>query len=62
LDGQPSYPVADILKEREVPFAFATGYGAKGLDVKYGNTLVLAKPFVMEDLERLLSEVATAKG
>jgi hypothetical protein len=33
LDGQPSYPVADILKRTRVPFAFATGYGAKGLDI-----------------------------
>ena len=55
IDGQPSYPVADILKERGVPFAFATGYGAKGLDAKYGDAPLLAKPFVMADLEKLLS-------
>ena len=57
LDGEPSYPVADILKGRGVPFAFATGYGAKGLDIKYGDAPVLAKPFVMADLEKLLLEV-----
>lgn len=54
LEGQPSYPVADILKERGVPFAFATGYGAKCLDTKYGDVPVLAKPFVMADLKKLL--------
>jgi hypothetical protein len=42
-----------------VPFAFATGYGAKGLDIKYGYAPVLAKPFVMADLEKLLKEVTT---
>jgi CheY-like chemotaxis protein len=57
LDGQPSYPFADILKERGVPFAFATGYGTKGLDTKYGDLPLLAKPFVMADLETLLSAV-----
>jgi hypothetical protein len=57
LDGQPSYPFADILKERGVPFAFATGYGTKGLDTKYGDPPLLAKPFVMADLEKLLSAV-----
>jgi CheY-like chemotaxis protein len=62
LDGQPSYPVADILKERGVPFAFATGYGAKGLDIRYGDAPVLAKPFLMADLERLLWEVTRAIG
>lgn len=59
VDGQPSYPVADILKERGVPFAFATGYGTSGLESKYGRTPLLAKPFVMADLEKLLSEVAS---
>lgn len=58
LDGQPSYPIADILMERGVPFAFATGYGAKGLDKKYGDSPLLTKPFVMADLEKLLSAVS----
>jgi CheY-like chemotaxis protein len=58
LHGQASYPVADVLKERGVPFAFATGYGAKGLDTNYSYAPVLVKPFVMADLEKLLSEVA----
>ena len=30
LDGQPSYPIAQALIKREVPFLFVTGYGAKG--------------------------------
>jgi len=30
LDGQPSYLIAETLRERGVPFAFATGYG--GMD------------------------------
>ena len=54
LDGQPSYPIAEILKERGVPFVFATGYGAKGLDPKFVDSPVLAKPFVMADLQKLL--------
>jgi CheY-like chemotaxis protein len=58
LDGQPSYPIADILTERAVPFAFATGYGAGGLDTRYSDTPVLAKPFVKADLEKLLSQLA----
>lgn len=55
LEGQPSYPVADVLRERGVPFAFATGYGTSGVDTKYRGTPLLAKPFMMADLEKLIS-------
>jgi CheY-like chemotaxis protein len=58
LDGQPSYPVADILAERGVPFIFATGYGSKGLDPKYSNTPVLTKPFVDAELETALWQIS----
>lgn len=57
LDGQPSYPIADILKGRGVPFVFATGYGAKGLKPEYTGTPTLAKPFGRADLQMLLSQV-----
>lgn len=55
LDGKPSYPVAEILSDRGVPFAFATGYGARGLDGKFSGVPTLAKPFVGADIEKLVS-------
>lgn len=58
LDGQPSYPVADILAERGVPYIFATGYGSKGLDPKYSDKTVLTKPFVCAELETALSHIS----
>jgi CheY-like chemotaxis protein len=30
LDGRMSFPVADLLSARGVPFVFATGYGSAG--------------------------------
>jgi CheY-like chemotaxis protein len=57
LDGQPSYPIAEILKGRGVPFAFATGYGAKGLEPAFSGTPTLAKPFARADLQKLLSQI-----
>ncbi|KXF74796.1 hypothetical protein ATN84_22870 [Paramesorhizobium deserti] len=57
LDGKPSYPVAELLKERGIPFVFATGYGASGLDSKFAGTPVLAKPFAMVDLQKLLRQI-----
>ena len=31
LNGNPVYPVADVLAGRGVPFMFSTGYGEQGL-------------------------------
>ena len=61
LDGHRSFPVADILAGRNIPFAFATGYGAAGIDDSHRSRPVLAKPFRMEDLHALVTEV-TAGG
>ncbi len=60
LDGHRSFAVADILAARGIPFAFATGYGAAGLDEAYKNRPVLTKPFLTDDLRRLLSRAMAA--
>ena len=57
LDGHRSFPVADILIARGIPFAFATGYGAAGLDEAYRRRPVLAKPFLFEDLRQMVAEI-----
>jgi hypothetical protein len=31
LSGQDTFAVTDILSERHIPFAFATGYGVDGV-------------------------------
>lgn len=54
LDGKPSYPIAEALVERGIPFAFATGYGANGLDPRFHGFPVLSKPFALADLQKLL--------
>ncbi len=60
LGGQPIFPLADLLRERGQPFAFATGYGDAGLrDIDRGAP-VLQKPFREGDLARVLGEL-TAK-
>jgi hypothetical protein len=32
-----SYPVADLLARRGIPFVFATGYGSGGLNEIYAD-------------------------
>jgi CheY-like chemotaxis protein len=62
LGGQPIFPLADLLRERGRPFAFATGYGDAGLrDVDKGSP-VLQKPFREGDLARVLGELRAAVG
>jgi len=62
LGGQPIFPLADLLRERGRPFAFATGYGDAGLrDVDKG-TPVLQKPFREGDLARVLGELHAKVG
>jgi CheY-like chemotaxis protein len=55
LGGEQSFPVADVLSSRGVPFMFATGYGAQILKPPYSGTPILQKPFQLGDLQRMLS-------
>jgi len=55
LNGQYTYPVAEALKARGVPFVFATGYGAAGLKEEWRSNPVLQKPFQPEELEAAIN-------
>lgn len=44
LGDQKSFPVAEALEEKSVPFAFVTGYGRAGLEGKFTEAIVLPKP------------------
>jgi CheY-like chemotaxis protein len=61
LAGQATYPVADRLAARGIPFAFVTGYGAAGVDPAYAATPVLSKPFRPDDLARVLKRLLPAQ-
>lgn len=55
--GKKSFPVADILCQRSIPFAFATGYGYEGLMDGYRDCPVLEKPYSQEDLRKTIALV-----
>jgi len=45
LHGEASYPIADLLSERRVPFLFHTGQGEKSaLTLRYPGVTVCSKP------------------
>ena len=57
LGGVRSYPIADVLSAREIPFVFATGYGTTGLEHGYKHIPTLQKPFRQGDLKRVIERV-----
>lgn len=57
LDGIQSYPVADALAARGVPFVFSTGYSGESLDDGYRDRPVLGKPYREADLVEVLTRL-----
>ena len=54
LSGQKSFPVAEALKSRGVPFFFATGYGGSVLPPALTDAQILHKPYGLDDLKAAL--------
>jgi DNA-binding response OmpR family regulator len=55
LNGDETYPIADALAAREIPFLFASGYRAVRLRDEYRGIPSLQKPFDQQELERTLA-------
>jgi DNA-binding NtrC family response regulator len=61
LASEPSFPVAYVLQERGIPFIFATGYGATGLDHSFQSAATLQKPFQANQLSEAISRALPSK-
>jgi CheY-like chemotaxis protein len=59
LGGELVYPVAEVLAARDIPFAFATGYGALP-DARFDGVPVLAKPVNADKLQLVIRRFKTA--
>ena len=62
LGGEPAYPIARRLAEAQVPFVFATGYGASGVHEDWAGRPVLQKPFQTDMLAAALASVLGARS
>ena len=62
LHGSKSYPIADALVGRSIPFVFATGYGADALDASYVHHPRCEKPFDQPNLVSRLADVLSSKS
>jgi CheY-like chemotaxis protein len=57
LGKDNSYPLADALSARGVPFALATGYGQDGIEPRYRAHATLMKPYEFASFRRLVDQL-----
>jgi DNA-binding response OmpR family regulator len=58
LGQQESTPVAEALAREGIPFAFATGRGPEALPEDFKRQPMIMKPYVFEDVQRVLASVS----
>ncbi|QUS35493.1 response regulator [Falsirhodobacter algicola] len=51
LGATLSFPIADALARRDIPFCFATAHGRLCPDHRHAGVPMLDKPFMLDDLE-----------
>src|SRR5664279_1404543 len=61
LNGEMSYPIADALAARGVPFVFVTGYDKDRMLDGYRTFPVLQKPFHRAELTDTLAKLLASK-
>ena len=61
LQGEKSYPVAEALAFRGIPFAFSTGYGDHGERADFADRPVLRKPYLRRDLDAVMGRLVAPK-
>jgi DNA-binding response OmpR family regulator len=57
LGGESSFPVAALLRSREVPLVFSSGYGSQGLPPEWQDRPTLPKPFTSDEVADMLSRL-----
>jgi hypothetical protein len=50
LQGKPSFPVADVLRARGIPFVFATSHEVSILPEAYRDVRRFVKPIDMQEV------------
>ena len=62
LIGETSFPIAEALKARDVPFAFATGYGDDlNTPAEFKDTPIVTKPYEMSDVAAIIQKKPARK-
>ena len=59
---QQSYPVADVLVTRQLPFAFATGDSPDSIEERFTGCSTLAKPYDFDTFQRVVDNLLARPG
>jgi DNA-binding response OmpR family regulator len=59
--GETSYPVAEILRQRNIPFLFATGYDAAALPAAFRDAGAVQKPYRAKELLTAAAAIRPAR-
>jgi CheY-like chemotaxis protein len=51
------YPVADVLKARNIPFAFGTGRDEQLIALRHAGTPILTKPYDLSALQEVMGKL-----
>lgn len=62
LQGMVSFPIADVLRSRDIPFGFQTAYGRDGVASDFDDCPVVVKPFDQVSLGDLIDDLQCAAG
>jgi len=62
VNGKIISPVAEAVASRNLPFVFATGYGADGVPEAYRHHPALQKPFRLETLQQVIEAALAPKA
>jgi CheY-like chemotaxis protein len=62
VNGKVISPVAELIQSRNIPFVFATGYGAHGLPDEFRGRPTLQKPFQIDTLRDVLEKTLLNGG
>lgn len=62
LEEASSYPIAERLRDRRVPYLFLTGYDAWALPAEHRDTARLAKPFPPQSVVTMVEALVSERG
>jgi CheY-like chemotaxis protein len=60
LGDHDCFAVAEALRKRGIPFAFATGHGVQAMPDAFRERMTVSKPFDFEVVRRLVDDLVAA--
>ena len=57
LGSEESYPIADALRARQIPFALATGHSARDIENRFNDVPILTKPFDFDVMKTVINKL-----